>query len=375
MAEPLKEMYNARFLDALIMALRSAYPAFDRSGFLTYIFDADWDRRELKERMRHISVTLRQFLHGDYRTALDILRRAAATIRGFSFETMIFPDFVEVYGLDDWEASIPALEQFTQLCSSEYAVRPFILQDHERMMAQMVRWSEHENEHVRRLSSEGCRPRLPWAMALPALKQDPTPILPILERLKLDESEYVRRSVANNLNDIAKDNPQVVLDVLREWRAHDTPQMRWIIAHALRTLVKQGDPDALALLGYSGEAAFAVRNLQVEPQTVAIGDTITFEFEVESLSQTPQNVMIDYIVHHVRAGGQHIPKVFKLTKMLLNPGEKVTITRRHSFRPITTRRYYPGMHKLEIQVNGQVYARAEFGVIEETAALLHKPGA
>ena len=352
MAEALKNMYNRAYLDDLSAAIQSHLPPYDPGAFLARVLDDQWQGRALKERMRHITTALGGALPEDYRAALDILRRAAPALADYGFENMVFPDFVGLYGLDDWEVSMPALEQFTQLISAEYAVRPFIVKDQDRMMAQMLQWADHQNHQVRRLASEGCRPRLPWGVALPALKANPLPILPILEQLKLDPSESVRRSVANNLNDIAKDNPDVVIGLLRRWQTHDTQEMRWIIDRALRTLVKKGNPEAFELLGYPACPEVEVRNLAVGPETVPMGGEVTFSFEIESRGQTPQNLMIDYVVHLMRANGQLTPKVFKLTRRTLAPGETVRITKKHSFRPVTTRRYYPGEHAIEVQVNG-----------------------
>jgi len=227
----------------------------------------------------------------------------------------------------------------------------------------MLDWSRHESEQVRRLASEGSRPRLPWAMALPALKADPTPILPILENLKTDDSETVRRSVANNLNDIAKDHPQVVIDVLREWQSIDTPEIHALINHALRTLIKAGNPEALALLGYEAPAV-TVENLTITPTRIPMGDSITFAFEVTSTATTPQDLMIDYALHLVRAKGKQSVKVFKLSKQTLEPGATLQFSKEHSFKPITTRRYYPGMHAIEIQINGQLCGKQDFELIE-----------
>ncbi len=360
MAEPLKNMYNQQFVTDLAAALKKVYPAFDGDGFSVRVFDGDWEARELKDRMRHITTVLHDFLPPDYRTALDILRQVAPLLSDYGFENMIFPDYVAVYGLDDLEVSLPALEQFTQLVSAEFAVRPFIARYQDRLMAQMFAWAQHESPRVRRLASEGCRPRLPWGMALPAFKTDPSPILPILEQLKDDESESVRRSVANNLNDISKDNPDVVIEVLRRWQAHDTEEIRSITSRALRTLIKAGHPDALELLGYPADPAIAVRYLTVEPKTVPLGGKVTFSFEIESLSDEPQNLMIDYVVHLVRANGRLTPKVFKLTKKTIQPGEVLHITKRHSFAPVTTRRYYPGEHAIEPKINGKLFERVGF---------------
>lgn len=360
MAEPLKNMYNAQFFDALSKALVLSYPAFDHHQFLTLIYDELWEGRELKARMRHITHTLGVLLPRDYPTALNIMRQAASLLTGFSFETIIFPDFVEVYGLGRWALSIEAIEQFTQQSSGEFAVRQFILKDQEGMMKQMFVWSTHENPHVRRLASEGCRPRLPWAIALPRLKADPSPILPILEHLKKDESEYVRRSVANNLNDISKDHPQVVLAVLQGWQEHQTPEMARLIHHALRTLVKQGNPMALGLIGYSGETALRLDGLTVSPDRIAIGEEVVFSFTLRSQSDKAQELLIDYLVYHQRAGGKQTAKVFKLTRKVLEPGETLAISKKHSFKPVTTRRYYPGDHAIEIQINGILYGRQPF---------------
>ena len=362
MPEPFKEtLFSRAYYDALVAAFEAVYPPFDGATFLARIYDDQWDDRELKDRMRHTTLMLHDALPDDYRSALDLIRRAAPALNEFPFGTMVFPDFVEVYGLDDWDASIPALEQFTQQASAEFAVRPFILKDQDRMMAQMLDWAGHEVAGVRRLASEGCRPRLPWAIALPAFKADPSPILPILEQLKCDESESVRRSVANNLNDISKDNPQVTIDVLSRWQEHDTPEMQWMTRHALRTLVKAGNTDALALLGF-GKPQVAVTNLVVTPDVVPQGGEVTFSFDVVSQSSKPQDLMIDYAVHLMRANGSQSRKVFKLTKKTLAPGETLSLSRQFSFRPITTRRYYPGEHAISVQVNGTIFAEQAFVV-------------
>lgn len=364
MPEALKTMFYTRaFFDDLAAAIRASYPAFDADTFVARIHDDGWDALELKQRMRRTTVTLRAFLPGEYRAALATLLRVAPLLDTYGFEKIVFSDFVEQYGLDDWEASLPALESFTQVMSAEFAVRPFIIRDQARMMAQMEQWAQHESPHVRRLASEGCRPRLPWAMALPALKKDPTPILPILEHLKHDSSEDVRRSVANNLNDIAKDNPQAVIDTLRRWQAEsDSPEMQALVRHALRTLIKAGSPDALALLGYGAGAAVIVRNLTVAPDVIGMHGSVTFSFEVESTGSAPQGLMIDYILHLAGANGKTRAKVFKLAKVTLAPGEVIRQTKTHSFKPITTRRYYPGAHAIEIQINGAACGRVQFEV-------------
>ncbi|MGD8397232.1 MAG: DNA alkylation repair protein [Anaerolineae bacterium] len=358
----IKDLFDEESVGALADALQGAHGAFDRATFMARVFDAAWPDRALKQRIRHITVVLHDLLPADYRAALDILHRAMPGVKGIIL--WVFTDYVEVYGLDDWDASIPALEVFTERMSAEFAIRPFIARYPERTMAQMLAWSHHDSAEVRRLASEGCRPRLPWGMRLHGLVADPAPVLPILERLKDDESESVRKSVANNLNDISKDNPDVVLDLLRRWQADAGEEVRWITGHALRTLVKQGHPEALALLGYGSGDELVVHNLTVEPRRLAIGDRVTLSFDVESRAGEPMNLMIDYVVYHMRANGTQSPKVFKLTKRTVEPGEVLHVEKRHSFAPVTTRRYYPGEHAIEPKINGRLFGRVTF-VLEE----------
>jgi len=359
----IKDLFNKESVAVLANALQQSYSAFDRATFLTRVFDADWPGRELKERIRHITSVLHDQLPTDYRAALDILRQAMPGVEGIVL--WVFTDYVEVYGLDDWEASIPALEELTQRMSAEFAIRPFIVRYPERTLAQMLAWAGHDNAEVRRLASEGCRPRLPWGIRLQDLVADPAPILPILERLKNDESESVRKSVANNLNDISKDHPDVVLEVLARWQTSASDDVAWIIGHALRTLVKKGHPGALALLGYGGADEIAVRNVTVAPESITIGEEVTLSFEIESRADAPLDLMIDYVVYHMRANGTLSPKVFKLTKRTIQPGETLHIEKRHSFAPVTTRKYYPGQQALEPKINGQLFGRVEILLEEE----------
>lgn len=360
------QFFQPPFFDTLCAALKLAYPAFNTGAFLAHIYTPDWDNLALKEKLRHTTEALGPALPEDYRAALDVLRRAAAAMPAHDFGSLVFADFVEVYGLNDPDASLPALEQFTQVMSAEFAIRPFILRYPERTLAQMRAWTAHPSEAVRRLASEGCRPRLPWGIALGPLKDDPAPIIPILDRLKLDPSDSVRRSVANNLNDISKDNPDVVLDVLRGWRdAHpDDDRIAWIMQRGLRTLVKQGHPEALALLGYPADPAITVHDVALEPESVPLGGAVTLSFAVTSTAQTPQDLMIDYVLYLMRKNGSQTPKVFKLAKRTLAPGETITLSKTQRFRPVTTRKYYPGAHAIAVQINGTIHARVDFEVID-----------
>jgi 3-methyladenine DNA glycosylase AlkC len=253
-----------------------------------------------------------------------------------------------------------ALRQLTGLFSAEFAVRGFIERDAARALRLLATWTEDPDPHIRRLVSEGTRPRLPWGRRLAQFQADPQPVLDLLERLKDDGAVYVRRSVANNLNDIAKDHPDVVIEVCQRWARGASTEHRWIIRHATRTLVKDGHPDALKLLGFDPRAKVAVENLALEPQTIRLGEQVTFSFDVRSLSRRSQPLLIDYAVHHVKRAGHRTAKVFKLKTLALPPQGVASITRKHAFRKITTRTYYPGRHTIEILINGTSHTRADF---------------
>jgi 3-methyladenine DNA glycosylase AlkC len=361
--EPFKNMFNRKFVGRLAKEIGGVYLGFDRDSFMETVFDEEWEAKELKARMRHISVSMGRFLPDDFPEAVGIVRRAAPILDGQSFAAMVLPDFVEVFGLEHWEESMAALEQFTQQSSAEFAIRPFLLRDLERGMAQMLAWAGHESYHVRRLASEGCRPRLPWAMGLPALKTDPTLILPILDKLKLDESEYVRRSVANNLNDITKDHPEMVVSILGEWKKEGSKEMGKLVRHSLRGLLKQGHPGALELMGVGAVPDVVVSGLRVESPQIELGGEVVFEFEVVNEGSAAVDLMVDYVVGFVLARGKMGKKVFKLSKFSLGAGERRVVRKSHSFRPITTRVYYPGEHSVAVQVNGVASGSVEFELV------------
>ncbi|MEM9687121.1 MAG: DNA alkylation repair protein, partial [Bacteroidota bacterium] len=239
MAEPLKYIYNQDFFNDFTAVLKGVIPDFDESAFLNTIYDDSWEQRELKQRMQHIIRVLKRHLPEDYEKGVSVLLEIVRQLQreGFGepeFAFMFFPDFMARYGLKHYKTSVDAFEHVTQFTSCEFAVRPFIMAYPQQMMTQMLRWSTHKHPMVRRLSSEGCRPRLPWAMALPELKKNPEPVIPILENLKNDDSESVRRSVANNLNDIAKDHPDTVIALAKSWQGM-TKHTDWVIKHGCRT--------------------------------------------------------------------------------------------------------------------------------------------
>lgn len=289
MAEPFKNMYNKQFFDLFTKDLRLVIDDFDAHGFVSQIMDDEWEGRELKQRWIHITSILKKFLPADYKEAiakiLELLDHVKSTRPDFSviddtkFGLMleygvILNNYVEQYGLDDYETSVKAIEKITQFTSCEFVTHPFIIKYPDEMMKQMLVWSKHEHWGVRRLSSEGCRPRLPWAMALPNLKKDPTPIIPILENLKNDPARFVRLSVANNLNDIAKDNPEIVIDLAKKWKG-ESKEVDWIIKHGCRTLLKQGIPEVMELFGFDSiRNNISVEDFQISSLKVKIYNSL-----------------------------------------------------------------------------------------------------
>ena len=359
MAEPLKNLYNEELIHSLCSALSSHYKKFNSGQFTERIFDKEWDQRELKDRMRHISVTLHSFLPPDYETAIEILIPASADFSGFEY--MFFPDYVELYGLDEFEVSMSALEYFTEFSSSEFAVRPFIIKYPARMMRQMEEWAGSGNYHVRRLASEGCRPRLPWAMALPEFKKNPKAILDILDILKSDESEYVRRSVANNLNDISKDNPGAVIEIANSWLG-DNPDTDWLVKHACRTLLKNAEPKIMALFGLGQPRHVELKTFKVL-QRVKMGGNLSFSFLLKTQTSELGKLRIEYAIDFMKHNGKQSRKIFKISEAEY-PAQEKQISRNHSFRSITTRKYYPGSHGIAIIVNGYELVNSQFQLTE-----------
>jgi 3-methyladenine DNA glycosylase AlkC len=356
MAEPLKNMYTPAFFEQFANQIKTVYSAFNKERFIELIYDNLWDERELKQRFRHITHCLGQTLPPSYKEALAILSLIADDCKGFPY--LFFPDFIEVYGLEDYELSVRHLEIFTKYSSAEFAIRPFIVRYPDQLMAQMLLWTQHPDPHVRRLASEGCRPRLPWGMALSAFKADPAPILPILTALREDSSEYVRKSVANNLNDITKDHPLLVLRIAQEWYGSH-PGTNWIVKHACRTLLKQGYPEALALFGFEKLSSIEVDHLVITPTEITMGQDLTFSFTIRNNSIESQKIRLEYGIDFVKANGTRTTKIFKISEKAMGRG-KLQVTKTHRLREITTRVHYAGEHRLSIRINGVELAGERF---------------
>lgn len=359
MAEPLKNIYDHEFVERLAAVLDQHAPnGINQASFIASVFADGWEDLELKARMRRISESMRASLPDDYLKALPIVRDAASAFAGYM--SMFFPDFVEQYGMDHWQPSVDALHWMTRFGSSEFAVRPFLIADPKRMVAEMFTWTNDENEHVRRLASEGCRPLLPWGMNLPVFQNDPLPLMPILEALRDDESEYVRRSVANNLNDIAKDHPKLVLKTAKAWLG-ESPAVDKLVKHACRTLLKNGDAKAMRLFGFRDPGAVKLEVFELTNESVPLGGDLEFTFQLCSDSPLGK-LRLEYRLDFARPHGRGATKVFKISESESKLLER-SVQRRHSFIDRSTRKHYVGEHKLTLIVNGVAKESLRFDVV------------
>lgn len=357
-AYSLKKYIDMVFIRKLSADLRQADAKFQADVFLKAVQKSGLDNLELKQRIRLISTLLYDVLPGKYPQKISLLKKVARDRSGLG--GLIFPDFVEVHGQqpEDFQVSIEALKFFTPFSTSEFAIRPFIEARPHETMKTLRSWSKDKNEHIRRLSSEGCRPRLPWSFKLRGFVTDPSPILPILENLKADSSLYVRKSVANNLNDISKDHPDLVLALAKKWLGKNA-HTDWILKHALRTLLKGGDQRALKLFGTGSVKNVQANELSVIKKNNAIGSKVHFEFIVQN--KKSQTLRIEYAIHYLKKNNSYSKKVFKISEKEMNKGDH-HIKRGHSLRQMTTRKHLPGLHKIDIIINGQVMNTIQFMV-------------
>jgi 3-methyladenine DNA glycosylase AlkC len=367
MAEALKHFFDAALIRSIAASLRAAYPALRTRAFVAECLDG-LDDLELIARGGHVADVMRRHLPERFPAAAEILvaslgpeldRTEGSGLAPFRYLPHV--TFVGRYGLADFEPSMRAQYEMTKRFSAEWSIRGFLIEHPARTHARLRLWASDRSVHVRRLVSEGTRPRLPWAPRLRAYQDDPAPVIELLELLKDDPERYVQRSVANNLNDIAKDHPDLAVDICRRWSADGPPSRRWIVGHALRSLVKAGHGGALATLGYGAAPAVAVAVDRL-PRRVRLGETLRFSFEVASTSTRDQELLVDYVVHFVKASGAHSPKVFKLRRVALAPGERARLEGRVSFAAMTTRTPRPGRHRIEALVNGQVFPLGELEV-------------
>ncbi|VAW42911.1 DNA alkylation repair enzyme [hydrothermal vent metagenome] len=363
-----KDYFDAGLAQQMAGQIRAVHPQFPSDKFVSQIVP-QLDGLEMKARTVVFVQALRDHLPAGFANGwavLDAALGAELTEEGGMFNDgwhyWPIAHFIEVYGLEDFDVGVHAMREITKRHTAEFAIRPFLIHHQEKMLEILHGWAEDDNAHVRRLVSEGTRPRLPWAGRLYQFIEDPSPTLALLEKLKDDPSEYVRRSVSNHLNDIAKDHPQLVVETCRRWWQDGSAERRWIVKRALRTLVKEGDPDALAVLGF-GPPQIELQDFSLSPQIFQLGGKLNLAFTLCSTMDDEQNLVIDFVIHFVKANGKTSGKVFKLKTAVLSPNQSLTIQKSHPIRPITTRKYYPGTHWVKIQVNGQIVGERSFELV------------
>jgi 3-methyladenine DNA glycosylase AlkC len=358
-APALKEIFNRERFRHFATETVAVWPDFDQKRFMK-LATAGLDELGIMQRMRQTAVSLHDTLPQDFPRALPILKKLAPRI-GHGFAAIALSEFVALYGRNHFQLSLDALKFFTHFGSSEFAIRHFLIADFDRTIAAMRKWAKDESDHVRRLASEGSRPRLPWSFQLKNLIADPSPTRPILESLKADPSLYVRKSAANHLNDIGKDHPDLLVERISGWDISDK-RIAWIVRHALRTLIKKGDARALALIGTTGKAAVNVEAFAVEPAKIKLGERITTRAKLTSTSKSLQRLVIDYAVHYAKKNGVS-RKVFKRKETELQPNANCELAISQTVKDFTTRKHNAGFHRVELMVNGEVLAESGFDLV------------
>ena len=382
MAEAFKNLINHATVAHAGDHLQRAWPAFDRAEF-SRIAGHQLEALEFKARAMQLADALEATLPADFSAAAATLENALAPPLGFDekgepqglgnalgaqglsgWALWGAGEFVARQGMGDVPRALACLRALTQRFTAEFAIRPFIAQHPATVFPILERWAEDPSPHVRRLASEGSRPRLPWGLRLQQLVADPSPTQALLKALQDDPSAYVRRSVANHLNDIAKDHPDRVAQWVTTHLQQASPARTALLRHASRSLVKQGHAATLRAWGL-GEAFAGTALFTLDATEAAIGEGVALQVSLQSTHTQPQALVIDYVVHHVRANGSTSPKVFKGWKLTLDAHAMRTLGKRHSLRPVSTRQLYPGRHRIDLQINGAVCASAWFDLAAE----------
>jgi 3-methyladenine DNA glycosylase AlkC len=358
-----KRYYNLATVESLAHRCAHIIPEFRTENFIKET-TMGLEALQMKDRVRHIASVLHKHLDPHYPLAVPQIKRLAGIDSDLApmsgFEVWPLCHFVETFGLEHFEESLDALYHLTPLFTAEFAIRPFLNRYPERTLQYLHRWSGDPNPQVRRLVSEGTRPRLPWGQRLPAFQHDPSPVLELLWKLRSDPDAVVRRSVANNLNDIAKDHPDQVVETVREWAKDASKEMRQLIRHACRTLIKQGHPGVFEVIGFTPNPLVELEEFTISCSSIRMGEALEVTLKRRSLTDETQRIVIDYKLHHRKANGKLSPKVFKWTTQTLKHRQSLSLTRKHKFRVITTRRYYTGQHIFEVLINGQPYGQQAF---------------
>ncbi len=368
MATPLKDFFDESLVRRIASTISPVHPGFPVERFVTEA-TTGLSKLELLGRGKHIAAALANTLPRDYERAIDILIRSPDVPRALdtsamaSFFYLPHVTFVAERGLEHFDASMRAQHALTQKFTAEFSVRYFILKDPNRTLDVLRQWAQDENKHVRRLVSEGTRPRLPWAVRLPGFIKDPAPVLDLLERLRDDPDLYVRRSVANNLNDIAKDHPDLVVEVCKRWSINSTPERKWIVSYALRWLVKHGHRGAITLLGGGTKPKVRIENIVIDPAKAELGSVVSFAFDLVSESSKSQDLVVDYIVFHPGSSGKERSKVWKLRRIVLPARGTERLSAKVSLVDRTIRKHYAGAYRVDLRIGGTDMPLGSFEVV------------
>lgn len=351
-----------KYLDLLEPSQKAAQKTLQQTALR---LKKNFSKSELKTRVALISEALYITVLGSYAAQIKALVEALALSsepRLTGFELWPLLHFIQTYGLQDYKISIKAIEQLTPFFTGEFAIQPFFANAPKQTILEATRWSLSKNHHVRRLASEGSRSRLPWGMRQPLFIENPKLTLPILENLKHDPELYVRKSVANHLNDLSKDHSDYVITLLKKWTQQSPKKhqekIAWITKQALRTLIKKGHPEALSLIGFNSKAQIELIEWTLHQRHLRIGEKLQFSMAIKTPLRT--QVLIDYAIHYRKANGTYSPKVFKGTQRTCEAGVLMTIEKSHSFKTVTTRTLYPGVHYVELLINGKSYGKQSF---------------
>ena len=355
--EPLKEMFSKKFYEEFANAFHKAEKNFNVKKFTGEV-TKNLNLLELNQRLRNTSVVLKNYLPPDYKKTIEIMKRVAPELSA-GYTQLVFPDFVGLYGKNNFDLSIEALKYFTQFGSSEFAIREFLKMDFDKTIKVMLGWAKDKNHHVRRLASEGSRPRLPWSFKLDKVIENPKLTIPILEILKNDEELYVRKSVANHLNDISKVHPKVILNIIKNWKGKSN-HTDWILKHGSRTLLKQGNINALSHFGIKHNESVQSSEIKILNNKIKTGEHLQFSFNLINHANKKVKVRIEYAVYFKMANDKLSKKVFKISERELQQNETLLFNRRHSFKLISTRKYYSGTQKVALIINGKEAAPLSF---------------
>lgn len=369
MAEPLKNQFGVEIPGNIASMISRSFPAFKQEAFVKDALDG-YVALDLMPRGWKIARALRGYLPVHYPAAVEILIASLGPklekTEGNGMDTFLYLPhvcFVAEYGLDHFDDSMRAQYELTQRFTAEFSIRSFLGRHTEATLERLKDWTKDPSPHVRRLVSEGTRPRLPWAPRLREFQKDPQPVLTLLELLKDDPELYVRRSVANNLNDIGKDHPSLLVKTARRWLKNATNERRWLVGHALRSAVKRAEPGALQVMGFGGEPKVAIGKVNIRPKRVVSGNSVKISFEVKNTGRRNQRMLVDFRVHFMKANGKTNPKVFKLKVIELAPYETVQMGKAISLAEMTTRKHYAGAHKVDVVLNGRTIPLGKFDLL------------